>query len=359
MARHRIVGTIVGLAIAGVLAILPGPATGAPQYLGITLDQESTAYPRLIPSSGAGAGVEITGLVAVGGGGNATGFHVEFSGQGLSFDPPVIDEAGPYIAFSITTLVTATTGGMHTLTATVSADGLSPATSNTVTNLYAAGGPPIPATGDLTGLLLGSRDWADLDDTDNSTEEATSISFLDAGTAHIGASHRGRPRCRHAVSTLARTGCVAYRYDAATGLVQIGGAIGKVVGHKLWISGIGQPPFGEIYNEDLLGRHYSYPSVGTRFNGHWAGGYYRRNPLHLVLRRNGTFRLTNGRIDDPTTRQGHYRITAPGRLVLRSRTEGREVMTLAVRESSAPTFGLWLGFVNTLGRVDEFALDVG
>ena len=239
----------------------------------------------------------------------------------------------------------------------------STAVSTSLPLMWAPGGTPIPATGALGGNY-GNVDLYTFAGT--SFEDRQLLTFLDGDTAFIGNPAKGRPVCKKASST-SRKGCVSYRMDDATGLVQIGGVIGRVAanGLSIYTNGIGRADDseGETFNERTFSQRFGYPGSGKRYGQTWKWTYDNVpegiSSVKLTLRKNGTFQLATGYDGEkPTVRKGTYRLTAPGRLVLKGRF-GTETHSFGVRfgkfDTAEPTKGIWL----TYGKgkhVDVFTL---
>lgn len=305
-------------------------------------------------------------------GGPVTDVRIEFTGDGLIVNPSVIEVAGPTNGFNTFVRVQATSGGFHPLSATVSSSTTTP--TNVAAGLfYSPGGDPLPATGDLTGLTYGWSDEVATPTGDSDGVRHSLLTFLDGDTAFVGDPTRGRPKCRTASPT-ERWGCLTYRYEKASGLIQIGGVVAKVVGRKLWVSNIGYPGAEADYNNRFLTSRAYFPKAGKRLAGHWAGSNGvagapgsagRGAGADLVLRRNGTFQLVASRYVAGSAparvkSAGTYRFARPGKLVLRTHANRRIVMTLAVSTTrqGAPTpgKGIWLVITDKDGHGDTFRL---
>ena len=158
--------------------------------------------------------------------------------------------------------VTATTPGMHSLAVTFSAPGATPV-QVTLPYVFAAGSPVPAGTGSLAGRSYGLMDYETF--MESSTRTASMLTFVNATYAYLGLPPAGRPKCKSAGK-----GCVPYAYDAATGVVQVGGYIvGKVVDHGLATDGWAVPYSdpGEQFMADTADR-----PAHLRREGHPARG---------------------------------------------------------------------------------------
>jgi hypothetical protein len=332
----------LGLVVALVL-VPAGPAAAATMTV---TTRDSAVNPQLV-STTAGRVFDVD----VHTDSNATNVHVVFSGTGLTVDTPDVDLGNVNGSERASVEVTATSGGLHTLNIQVTSNNSS--TVNTsLPFVWAPGGTPIPANGDLTGRNYGNVDLYTANG-GNSYEDRQMLSFLDGELAFIGPPSKGRPVCTSG-SSVARKGCVTYRYDTATGLVQIGGAIGHVTPKRVYVEGIGiaDDSDGELYNHRTFAQRIGYPSPGKTYAGSWHFSYSQfldSGPalVKLTLNKNGTFSLKYGYGDDDgkvTTRTGTYALVAPGRLRLKG-TFGSEIHTFAVRTTTAgkakPAKGIW------------------
>lgn len=336
------------LGIAAFLVVVPvGPSSAAATLTVKTRDDP--AAPQLLTTS-AGRITDVD-LASVG---TATGVTVTFSGAGLSIDTPVVAVGNVNGDKRVSVEVTATNAGFHTLNIHVTSTN-STSVDASLPYMYAPGGAPLPATGDLSGRNYGNVDLY-VANGGNSYEDRQILSFLDGATAFIGPPAKGRPTCKSASATK-REGCVTYRYDTGTGLVQIGGAIGRVTPKSVYVEGIGisDDSDGELFNKRTFSQRIGYPSPGKKFAGSWKfsfSQFLESGPtlVKLTLRKNGTFSLTSAYgTDKAKTKSGTYALTAPGRLRLKGKF-GKEFHTFAVRTTTqgkaAPKKGIWF----TLGK---------
>jgi len=349
-----------GLAAAGMTVGPAQPATSVSAAPSIAIGFDDP-YPLSVPrwlrnSSSFDRGV--LGEVVVTGG-SVTNLRIELlNSDGLTFNQnPLVDTAGPTTNSRFGFSVASTTGGFHQVTIKITSDQTGTTTAPGPL-FYVAGGDPIPATGDLTGLAYGWTDKYEYDRGEAEGSEDYLLTFVDHDTAFFGAPKRGLPECRRFKPDARYVGCVPYRYDAATGNVELGGGrIAQVVGNRLWVSGLGRPyDEGTYVNERFLTDHVAYPKAGKRFNGRWTGG--ETNDAHrrysLTLTRSGEFVLrasrysTGGRVS--ITQRGSYRLTGAGKLVLRSRSGHRTVHTFAVSATPdgklMPQKAVWMVFRN-------------
>lgn len=281
---------------------------------------------------------------------------VRFSAPGLSFDPAEFDLGEVSSGQVVSTKVNATAGGLHPVTVEVTSSD-SPTVTATYPYLWTPGGDPLPATGDLTGVTYADTDIYTAGDDEYADRQM--LTFLDDTTAYIGLWGGGRPTCGLGSTTRDR-GCVRYYYDIATGLVQLGGRIGRVVSYGLYTNGIGpidQSGGGEEYSSRTWTERLTYPAAGTRLDGTWRMKLYNGWGVEsidralLVLRRDGTFNLRYSYYDylegdQVTRRTGTYRFTGPGRLQFKGKF-GTEVHTLALhvdKDGKADRSRLWFTF---------------
>ena len=334
---------LVGLALVLVAAPLLAGASSALATMTVTT-RDDAADPQLLSTS-FGRVTDVT-INADG----ATDVTVTFSGTGLTVDTPVVNLGTVSGAKTTSVEVTATTGGFHTLNIQVASSNSSPVGASLP--LMWAPGSPVVGSGDLTGRNYGNVDLYEFAGT--SYEDRQLLSFLDAETAYIGNPAKGRPTCASASETK-RTGCVAYHYDDATGVVQIGGAIGKIKGKSVYVEGIGRADdqgAGETFNQRTFTKRVGYPAPGKRYGATWSWRYDNYPDglsfVKLTLRKNGTFELRTAELGEQAKlKTGTYALTAPGRLRLKG-SFGTELHTLAVRAKSNgkadPAKGVWVTF---------------
>ena len=159
--------------------------------------------------------------------------RLEISGEGVVADPAVIEVDGPTASFDFGTTLYST-GGFHHVVVTVTSDDTSPV-SEVGPLLYAPGGDPLPATGDLTGVAFGYTDHGTYEGGDGSTSRDKLLTFVNKSTALFGTRDSVRPRCRKPDAD-PYDGCVRYRYDKATGLVVVSGYPARLINGRFWIS---------------------------------------------------------------------------------------------------------------------------
>ena len=326
-----------------MLVVVPAvPASAAPALAIHTRD--NPANPQLLSSAfGRLTDVDVSST-----GGTAANVTVTLSGTGLEIDTPVVDLDTVSTSERVNVEIRALTGGLHTLDIQVTSSN-APTVNASLPYMWAPGGAPLPATGDLTGRNYGNVDLYTFSGT--SYEDRELLTFLDGDTAFIGLPPKGRPDCPSPSATK-RAGCVSYRYDTSTGLVQVGGAIGRVLPKSIYTEGIGRgdDENGETFNKRVFTQRVGYPSPGKKYGATWQWTYDNYPDglsfVKLTLRKNGTFYLKYT-IDykKSTVRVGTYSLTAPGLLKLKGKF-GTELHTFAVRARSNgkadPSLGVWL-----------------
>jgi hypothetical protein len=284
-------------------------------------------------------------------GGPATNVTVTVSGTGLTTPPP--KNLGNVATLGVgSAAVTATAGGFHQLTFTVTADGAAPA-ATTLNYVWAP-------TGALTvtpGASLRSTYFYTTgiySENDSSFEDSSMLLFLTDTIAYYGTPDAGLPRCKTG-STTATSGCMSYAYDPVTHLIQVGGAIGTVGEQGVHTIGLGITDVqgGDYFAKrdwvDQLAfpRHpRTYARTWRWFSGNHCPGC--ATFAALTLRKNGTFVLA----DDwrkKRTISGRYVVNRSGRLTLTGKF-GHEVHTfgLLVDKQGKPDPGLGVAF--TFGK---------
>lgn len=272
--------------------------------------------------------------------------------DGLYVDPLVTDlgtlePGGP--SGNLFHAVRAETVGLHTLTLEVTASGHEPLQIS-LPYVWRAGGPPIEGDDSLAGRLYGrtaARSYRCRSHHRCTVRTAERVTFLDGSRAGSALALDGKRTCGPG-------GCSRYRYDAASGLVQIGDeTIGRITSLASYIG-------GESYARMV------YPRPGLRLDGWWAYAAMVDEARgvkweDLWLRPNGHFRLdyvvdtTRYRPPgEPETGvhyrrhlSGSYEVRRRGRLVLTDPKRGRKVATLALVASPQGTprprtLGMWL-----------------
>ena len=294
------------------------------------------------------------------GGGPATNVTVSVSGAGLNvLTYQVVGQGTPgpvnlgtvdskalsYVA------VTAASGGFHQLTFTVTADGATPA-STTLNYVWAPTGALTVTPGaSLRSTYLYTTGI--YSENDSSFEDSAMLLFLNDTTAYYGTPDAGLPRCKTG-STTATSGCMAYAYDPATHLIQVGGAIGSVGEKGIHTTGLGITDVqgGDDFAERDWVHRLSFPAQRRTYAGTWR--WFSGNHCHgcrtfaaLTLRKNGTFVLA----DDwrkKRTISGRYVVNGSGRLTLTGKF-GREVHTFGLRADKQGKPDPGLGVVFTFG----------
>lgn len=329
---------------------VPAHASEAPPTLTLTL-REDPAMPHYVGPYGRLFRADVTSA-----GGTAEDVTVTFSGPAVYAEPAVHalgSVSGSEPAFGRVTLES---DGLSELTVEVVSSNAG-TVSTTLPLLWTPGGTPLPATGDLAGRHYGWRvDYYELHV--GYVADDHMVSFLDDHRAYVGAAPKGRPRCP-SVEEYGYRGCVTYRYDASTGLVQIGGYVGRVLGPDLYLSGIGRAETINSVSERIVSQRWRYARKRQVVDGHWRleGS---QHVVDLTLRPDRTFRLVAGAASQTVETTGTFRIPRRGKLVMRG-AAGREVHTLAVRLGPdgrpAPGLGLWYTGPASDGTVDSFRLD--
>lgn len=277
------------------------------------------------PSSAAlGYRVEVAG-------GPATNVTVSVSGTGLTTSAPQNLGTVGTSAFG-SAAITANTGGFHQLTFTVTADGAAPA-ATTLNRVWApTGGLTVSPVASLRDTYYGTT--GTYSEAGTSYDDTAMLLFLTDDTAYYGAPHAGLPKCRTA-STTAKMGCLAYAYDPASQLIQVGGAIGRVDTYGVHTVGLGITDYqgGEYYpHRDWLDR-WQLAHPHRRYAGTWRWAketFLYSDAVSLTLRKDGTFVLSDGVGKKKRTIKGRYAVSGVGRMVLRGGF-GKQIRTFAVR----------------------------
>lgn len=253
--------------------------------------------------------------------------------------------------------VAARTPGFHTMTIEVTADGAEPVEVS-LPYLWRPGGPPVAATGSLGGRLFGrnGEDWYQCGiESQCDYRYSRRVEFVDGARMHYGLAHEGHIACTRP--------CSSYRYDAATGLVQVGkNTIGRVTDDGLYLDGEWHAAM-------------AYPRVNRRLAGTWdyttdAGEWGGVGAEHLVLTSGGRFDLTysvdtcdfDGLQCDRYSSHlsGRYRVAPHGRLVLTDpHRHLRKIATIALLTDADGTpqarrRGVWLDLTITPRHSDTF-----
>ena len=278
--------------------------------------------------TGVGYRVDVTG-------GPATNVTVTVSGAGLTTPPP--QNLGNVVTLGVgSAAVTATAGGFHQLTFTVTADGAAPA-ATTLNYVWAPTGAMTVSPGaDLQGTYFGVS--GDYSENGTSYSDRAMLLFLTPDLAYYGVPDAGLPKCKTG-STSKTTGCLTYAYDPASHLIQVGGAIGRVddLGVRTIGLGITDIQGGDSFAQRHWTTRLSFPNAHNHYRGTWtwedswfcpgvpAGC---REIVALTLRKDGTFALTDNWRKKRTIK-GRYDVARSGRMVLRGKF-GKETHTFTV-----------------------------
>jgi hypothetical protein len=252
--------------------------------------------------------------------------------------------------------VTATTPGMHSLAVTFSAPGAMPV-QVTLPYVFAAGSPVPVGTGSLAGRSYGWMGYETI--MESSSRTAEMMTFVNATYAYLGLPPAGQPKCKSAGK-----GCVPYAYDAATGVVQVGGYIvGKVAGQGLATDGWVVPysDTGEQFRAYTATDPLTVAPKDTRLAGvwHFRAKYYPAGiwAQSVTFRKNGTYELYYqvGAKDERHSFSGSYAVTKPGKVVFKARGRVVQVGTLALAGSKVgkpkpAKLGLWLVLSGPKGK---------
>ena len=220
--------------------------------------------------------------------------------------------------------VAATVGGLHRLRVSVSADGMPERAQELL--LWAPGGAPLPGGDSLAGVVLGANGRGI-----ETYQIESELSYRFSSRLHVVDDRFARRDTAPTGRCFLRTpGCLRYRYDASTGLLQVGeGSVDRVRPRS-------------AYLDDRVHRRLRFPRAGVRLAGTWR---YRLRvddargvgDQRLVLGRDGTYALTATVANiDPLYRfriasAGRYRILERGRLQLTDRRGTVRTARLAVQ----------------------------
>jgi len=340
---------LAGLGLVALL-LVPGiaPAAAAKKVPVLTVTTYSDAsYPQEVTLNGDPADAEeirfrvsTTEATSVTATAMATGLTI----TGAGVPTPITTSGG-----SIRLGVTATTPGMHSLAVTFNAPGATPV-QVTLPYVFAQGSPLPPSTGSLAGRSYGWMGYENV--MESSSRTAEMMTFVNATYAYLGLPSSGRPKCK-----TAGKGCVPYSYDAATGVVQVGGDIvGKVVDQGLATDGWIVP-----YSDDPSDQFRAYTATdpltfaqkGSRLAGvwHFRAKYYPAGiwAQSVTFRKNGTYDLYYqvGDKDERHSFSGTYAVTKPGRVVFKAHGKVVQIGTLAlagakIGKPKPAKLGLWL-----------------
>jgi hypothetical protein len=320
-------------AVASVVALvgLAAPAHALPTITLVpTLDP---SYPLQVPSA-AGETNPILFTVTTS---EPVDVTATASGTGLVAAPVALGTVSGAKGFSMA--VRGTAAGFHTLTVTVTADGLEPVSVD-LSNVWTTGSA-LPAPRDsLAGRAYG---WSG----PGSTSDL--LSFVSKDYAFRGLPAYGRPTCKNPASKKF-AGCVPYSYDTTTGLVQVGtDLIGRVVGSGLFTSGFahGVELFTPYEDREPL----SYADRGRRYSGKWSYEDSSRPGGITVQKvrfsRSGRVRLVWQDAAGTHRLNGDYAVGRKGRITFRRGGKVRERGTLLevghrVGRGKRGALGLWL-----------------
>jgi hypothetical protein len=293
-------------------------------------------------SADLGYSVQVTG-------GPATNVTVTVSGTGLTTPAPRNFGAVSSQAVG-SAAVTATTGGFHQLTFTVTADGAAPA-GTTLNYVWAPTGALTVSPGaDLQYTYFGTTGLYSENGT--SYEDRSELLFLTQDIAYYGVPAAGLPKCKHG-SITATSGCLTYAFDPASHLIQIGGAIGTVDKKGVHTIGLGITDYqdGEYFAHRDWTTQLQFPNTHNRYQGTWTWRYTNYCPdcftfSSLTLRKDGTFVLVDNWRKKRTI-TGRYDVSHLGRMRLTGKF-GAEVHTFSVLLSKKgkpdPRLGVALGY---------------
>jgi len=278
---------------------------------------------------------------------------VTVSGTGLTTPPP--KNLGEVSTLGVgSAAITATSGGFHQLTFTVTADGAAPA-ATTLNYVWAPTGAMTVSPGaDLKGSYFGVS--GSYSENGTSYADRSMLLFLTPDLAYYGVPDAGLPKCKTG-STSKITGCLTYAYDPTSHLIQVGGAIGRVDDFGVHTIGLGITDIqgGDYFAHRDWTTRLSFPNAHDRYRGIWVwkdswfcpgvmGGC--QELVVLTLRKDGTFVLTDNWRKKRTIK-GRYDVSRSGRMVLRGKF-GKEIHTFSVLLSKAgkpsPKLGVALGF---------------
>ena len=341
---------VATLAVAAVvLAPLAADAKQAP-VLTVTAVPDAS-YPQVVTLNGDAEDIRFNVSTTEATSVTATAVATGLTVSGAGVPEPVATTGG-----SIQLGVTATTAGMHSLAVTFTAPGAAPV-QVTLPYVFAEGSPLPAGTGSLAGRSYGLMDYETI--MESSTRTASMLTFVNATYAYLGLPPAGRPKCKSAGK-----GCVPYAYDAATGVVQVGGHIvGKVVDQGLATDGWAVPydEPGDQFMEDTATDPLTFAAKGTRLAGAWhfRAKYYPVGiwAQSVTFRKNGTYELYYqvGARDERHSFSGAYAVTKTGRVVFKAHGRVVQVGTLALAGSQVGKpkprkHGLWLVLSGPKGK---------
>ena len=321
----------------------------------LTIDVRDPDIPVRVPLPTEDPDYAVIGYTVHVAGGPATNVTVTVTGTGLATPAP--KNFGTVATEALgSSAITATTGGFHQLTYTVTADGAAPA-AVTLNYVWApTGAMTVSPVADLQHSYFGTV--GTYSDTGQSYDDRALLLFLTKDIAYYGVPDAGLPKCTTG-SVTATTGCLAYAYDPASHLIQVGGAIGRVNEYGVHTIGLGIPDpqgGGDFAFRDWLDR-LSFPNSHNRYQGTWtwSDSWFCRGPggcsafRTLTLHKNGTFVLADDWRGKKRVIKGRYAVSHSGRMVLTGKF-GKETHTFAVRTSKAGKPRPKLGIAFTFGK---------
>jgi hypothetical protein len=352
MTSGRLAVLLVAVPALGATLLAPLPSATAQAAPVLSLSSVvDPADPQVVPT---GSDTEAVDFAV--GTTEAASVTVTASGAGLTIaNPGQVLTVGSAAGFSVQ--VSATTPGFHALTVTVSATGATPQ-SVTLPYVWADGSPAFPSTGSLAGRTYGWQGTDQVTGLESSTRAVEMLSFVSPTLAYVGLPAAGRPRC-----ATAGKGCVAYSYDVASGLVQVGThVVGRVDGDGLRTDGFvpADNQDGELFAHEALAHPLAVARPRTRLGGTWR---YRSRDYptgityeQVTFRKDGTcavaFSVDGGKVQKLA---GGYAVGRGGEVTFRSRGTVAQVGTLLLVGSRlgrpAPaSLGLWLVLSGPQGR---------
>jgi len=319
-------GSLVSVLLLSALPAVPAQAADDPTLAvtGPPVVAPRTAGPQP-DSTYLDLGILATGLAEV---------HVSVTGEGVrTADPDRDYDTSTGQAF--VEVWVGTDPGVHRVDITFTAPGVDPVVRSY--DLWAPGGTPLPATGDLAG-----RWWVrygEVGETGRQYFSDREVWFLDRTWSFVGVPRAGVPRrCAPDVA-----GCHRYRWDEqGTGYVEIGDrTIGLVTDQGVWLD-LWDDGYGNSVPA-LFSQRLAPLSTGSRLNGRWhwyrGGGVangHDLTALGLRLRRSGSYVLTRTRGTGPArATRGTYDVLSRGRIRL-SGGNGRTFVPCA-DQSGHPT----------------------
>lgn len=290
------------LGVLGVLAPgIAGPAVAAddPPPIDVTLP-DPTLPSELATSTQRRWQLRLPGT------GTPTTTTVTVAGDGVRSSPAerVVDSSTTtYPSFALTA-----DPGVHTVTITVTREGW--ATRSADYTVWVSGGEPLVGEDSLAGRSWAAPEAAYYSD-GRYNRQQSAVWFVDDTHAVLGWPAAGLPDCP--------TGCLPYFYDAASGLVQVGGvAIGRVTERGVYLDGALPPGDDWEDGQAWFDQPVDFWAPKRRVSGRWRwtdGDALpsETGPFALRLRRDGRFRVT----DAGRSHTGRYVLRRAGLLRLR------------------------------------------